>query len=131
MLAATLTLRQHCAGASQEGTLSISCDVKTGCHCIWQYSQGMTELCRCSHPIQMPHKGAGVPVLLVHSREQLTPLPLGLFFSSDHILHQEQCYVLMQQPLAVMHQTLGLVPIEVVTTYNYDKSWCDSEPVEL
>ena len=79
----------------------------------------MTQICCCSHLIRTPHRGAGVLVLLVRSHGQLTPLPLGLFFSNVHILHQGQCFVQMQQPLAVMHQTLGLVPIEVVTTYNY------------
>ena len=94
----------------KECSIILHCDVKSGCHRIGQYCQGMTQRCCCSHPIQMPHKGAGVLVLLVHSHEQLTPPPLGLYFSNDHILHQEQCYEQMPRPLAVMHQTLGLMP---------------------
>ena len=74
----------------------------------------MTQLWCCSHLTQMPLKGAGVLGLLVHSREQLTPLPPVLSFSNDRILRQEQCCVQMQQPLVEMPQILDLVLIEAL-----------------
>lgn len=108
------TTKTRMPGKSTDVSISVYCDMENGCH-IMGKATGMTQLCCCSHHIRMPHKGAGVPVLLVHSRGQLTRLLLDLSFSKDHTLHQELCYVQMQQPLVVTHQTLGLVRIELPT----------------